>query len=602
MRTVLKVSFGWFVLCLPALDCTAGETRTILILDATAQMSAHLGQQRKIDVMKGAVSAAAARMDPKALFAAWAFGTNPSRKCEDRGELVHTQPVETAAGALDKALSPVQPRAARAPVFGTLQAALASQGEPKDAAVAAVIIAGTGDDCTGDICGEAKRLHDVYPNAKLTVLAAGMSEQAAANFTCAAKAMGGGFTAVKSAADLNRVLRQSLDIAPNAQPVKALVRPSEAPGAPAGAGKTSAGDSTETVTAAPSAPALQNPAVREQQQPDANTFLSFVLASGMPPLDAGVTWEIYKINTTPTGQLRVAEAPSWTGGGGQAKLKLGEGRYMVRAAYGFASAEEFIAAGAGKVEKTISLNAGTIAAEALQAQASQPAEDAFFVLYRRKTAVALEELGRSSEAPAVFHVNAGEYTIAAIAGLAKLHADVKVEAGKVSAVRMALNVGVLEIKTFAVEGSSKPVPAWHRLHAAASGPGKAPALIISGGSLRLQLPAGSYRLETEYGNARVESAVQVAAGQTASQSVVLGAGEAKISLPAGKPARVCAVYEADADRSAGPLGRAAGTSVSFILKAGDYDVECRPQGASAPGKSARIRVVPGETQQAKIED
>ena len=562
-------------------------------------MNAQFGQQRKIDAMKSAVAAAAVRLDAKASLAAWAFGTNPSKKCEDRGELVHLQPVETAASALDKVLSPVQPRAARAPVFGTLQAALASLGEPKDGAVSAVIIAGTGDDCTGDICSEAKRLHDEYPNAKLTVLAAGMSEQAAANFTCAAKAMGGGFTAVKSAADLTRVLRQTLDIAPDAQPVKAPVLPSAAPPE---AGKTSAVKSTETAVAAPSAPVGTNLAVREQPQPDANTFLSFALSSGMPPLEAGVTWEIYKINTTPTGQLRAAEAPSWTGGGGQAKLKLAEGRYLVRAAYGFASAEDAIAVGAGKAEKTISLNAGTVAAEALQAQGSQAAEDAFFVLYRRKTAVALEELGRSSEAPAIFYVNAGEYTIAATAGLAKLHTDVKVEAGKVSAVRMALNVGVLEIKTFAVEGSSRPVPAWHRLYAAASGPGKAPVLRISGGSHRLQIPAGTYRLETEYGNARVESAVSVAAGQTASQSVVLGAGEAKISLPAGKPARVCAVYEAGADRNAGPLGRAAGTSMSFILKAGDYDVECRHQGASEPAKRARIRVVPGETQQAKIED
>src|SRR5208337_2199104 len=52
--TVLKVSFCWFFLCLSALDCAAGETRTILILDATAQMSAQFGQQRKIDAMKSA--------------------------------------------------------------------------------------------------------------------------------------------------------------------------------------------------------------------------------------------------------------------------------------------------------------------------------------------------------------------------------------------------------------------------------------------------------------------------------------------------------------------------------------------------------------------
>ncbi len=117
---------------------------------------------------------------------------------------------------------------------------------------------------------------------------------------------------------------------------------------------------------------------------------------------------------------------------------------------------------------------------------------------------------------------------------------------------------------------------------------------------RVQLPAGDYRLETQYGNARVESAVSVTAGQAVTKSVILSAGQAKISLPAGKPARVCAVYEAGADRNAGPAGRAAGTSVSFILKAGDYEVECRAQGAPAPAKPAQIRVAAGKTQEAKL--
>ncbi len=609
MPTVLKVSLCWIALCLSAMSCAADGNKTILILDATAQMSAKLGQQRKIDAVKSAVAASVSRMESQAPLAVWAFGTNPGKKCEGTGELVRLQPAGTAARALDRSLSSVQPRAARAPAFGTLQAALESLGEPKDAPINAVLIAGTGDDCIGDICSEAKRLHIAYPNAKLTVLAAGMGEHAAANYTCASKAMGGTFTAVKSGTDLDRVLRQTLDIGQNTKPVKAPVQASAAPNAPAAnapaAAETSPAAKSPEPASAPApvqAPVEAKPAVQPAPQPEPNTVLSAVLAKGSAPLEAGVTWEIYKINTTPTGQLRTAETPAWTSGGGQGKFKLAEGRYVVHVKYGFATAEDGLTVSGGKNEKTIVLNAGTIAAEALQTSDAQAAEDAFFTLYRRKTPAALEELGRSSEDPAIFHVNSGDYALTASAGLAKLDANVKVEAGKVSLVRMALNVGTLEIRTFAVEGSSTPVPAWHRIFPITSDPAKAaaPLLRIAGGVHRVQIPAGNYRLETEYGNARVESAISVAAGRTVTQTVIMSAGEAKISLPAGKPAQVCAVYEAGADRNAGAAGRASGTSMSFILKAGVYEVECSAKGGH--GKPTRIHVVAGETRQAKIDD
>jgi hypothetical protein len=610
MRIVPKVFLCGIALSISATRCAADESRTILILDATAQMSAKFGQHRKIDALKSAVSAAVNRMNPDGALAVWAFGTNPANKCEDRGELVRLQPASAAAGAADKALAPIQPKAARAPVFGTLQSALEAAGEPKEAASSVVIIAGTGDDCTGDICGEAKKLHSIYPNAKLAVLGAGMSEQAAANFECAAKAMSGGFAAVKSATDLERVLRQTLDIAPNAKIMKApapvlAAAPAQAAPPAGGTEKNEAAASPEQAPAAPAtpaAPAEAKPSTPPQPQAEPNIVLSAALGSGATALDSGVTWEIYKIHVTPTGQLRPAEAPSWTGGGGQVKVRLAEGRYNIRAVYGFALGEDGLSIGTDKVEKTIVLNAGTIAAEALQARDGPPAENVFFVLSRRKSGGGLEELGRTSQVPAIFHVNAGDYVLSASSGLARLEAAVKAEAGKVSAVRLALNVGTLEIKTFADDGASKPVPAWHRIFPAAAEPGKgaAPLLRVAGGASRLQLPAGSYRLETEYGNARVESLVTVTAAQTVSQNVIVPAGEAAINFPSAKTSEVCSAYEAGADRNAGAAARAAGTSITFILKPGLYDLECRPAGAQAPLQQSQIRVAAGETAHAKI--
>ena len=606
MRTVLKLSLILVALGVAAPAPAWAQGKSILVIDATAQMSAKLGQVRKIDAVKTAAGDAASRMDPQSPLAVWAFGTDPAKKCEDWAGLVPLQPAGTAARALDKALSPVQPKAGRAPLFGALQAALAAAaaGEPKDAPLSAVAVAGTGDDCTAAICEEAKKLHASYPNAKLSVLGIGMSEQPAANLTCAAKAMGGEFTAVKSATDLHKLLRQALGVSADAKPAKpspALAIPAE-PAKPQDAGAKQAAAASEHAAPAPAhTPAEVKPATPPAPQPEPNTALSAVLADGQPPLGAGVTWEIFKINTTPTGQQKTAESPSWIGGGGKVQMKLAEGRYVVRAAYGYASAEDSIAVNGGKAEKTVALNAGTVAAEGLQTQGAGAAQGVFYTLSRRKQGGGMEELGRSSESPATFHVNAGEYVISASAGAAGLSSTVKVVAGKVSAVRMALNVGTLEIKAYEAEGAANAVFAWHRIYPAGESAKRA-LLTAEGVAPRVQLPAGDYRLETVYGNARVESAVSVAAGQTAARNVVLSAGQAKITVPAGKPARVCAVYEEGAERSAGPAGRAAGTAMSFILRAGIYDVECRAQGAPVPAKPAEIRVVAGGVQEAKLQE
>jgi hypothetical protein len=578
------------------------QNRTILILDLTAQMSAKLGQQRKIDAAKSAIGAAVSRMDPEASVSLWAFGTNPAQKCDGKKELAGMQGAGKAAPALSKALDALQPRAARAPVFGTLQSALEAAGGPPDRAVTAVVIAGTGDDCTGDICSEAKGLHSTYPNAKLTVLGIGMTEAPAANYDCAAKAMGGAFTPVKSGSDLDRVLRQTLGIAANAPKVASAqaqqtVPPSPAPAAAENKPLPESGAATGSQPA-PAAQAEVKQAAPSQAEP--NIALSATLASGMPPLGSGVTWELFKVTTTPTGQLRVAETPSFSAGGGQITAKLAAGRYQIRASYGFASAEDELTAGPDKIEKTVALGAGTIEAEAFLATGASRAEDAFFVLLRRKSPAALEELGRSSQMPAVFHVNQGEYVLSAGAGLAKVEMKVRVEMGRTAAVKLALGAGTLEFKTFAVEGSGKPAPAWHRIFAEGDGAAKSgvPVLRLRGSSHRLQLPAGNYRIETEYGAARAANTVTVAAGQAVSRTIVLEAGEAAITMAPGKPASVCAVFEAGADRNAGAAGRAAGTSMTFILKAGLYDVECKSKGQ--PSGQAQIRVAAGQTVQAKV--
>ncbi|MGA7323675.1 MAG: hypothetical protein WBX25_04145 [Rhodomicrobium sp.] len=609
MRIISSLAFALLALCSFGQACSAGDTPTIIILDATAQMSAKLGNERKIDAVKKAISAVPSYMPSESPVALWAFGTNPEKKCEGRRELVALKSASSAATAFGKALHPIEPKAARAPAFGTLTTALESIENVKNSPVSAVLIAGTGDDCIPDICTDAKRLHDLYPLAKLTVLGIGMSEPGVTGFTCAAKAMGGSFVAIKSGKELDHALRQALDTDP--QTPKQNSGAAQPAATSSSNKKATADTSTQTATANPSSskPADQDRKTQAEEkppapQPEPNAIISAVLAKDTPPLEAGVTWEVFKVTTTPTGQKRVAEAPSWTLGGGQARIRLPDGQYIARASYGSATASNEFSVGPTKAEPVIIVNAGTVAAEALQTPGGMPADDAFFILYRRNAQGGTEEVARSSEFPATFHVSAGEYVLSAYSGLAKLDTNVKVEAGKVSAVRIALNVGTLELKTLAAEGSLKLVPARQEIYAGAPEPGKSsPAFLrLEGSSHRIQLPAGTYRVVTNLGDAREESTVSVTAGQTTEKSIILNPGEAMITLPPKKPDQVCAVYEAGANRASGPAGRGAGAAISFTLKSGLYDVECHGKGTTASVKPSQIRVIAGEAQTLAIDE
>ncbi|MBJ7534167.1 hypothetical protein JDN40_08625 [Rhodomicrobium vannielii ATCC 17100] len=613
MRTGLAGLLGGFcvggLMLLPATGAAAAETRAVIVLDATAQMNAHLGAKTKIDIARASITGALAKLGPGASVSLWTFGGNPQKKCEDRADSLSGQSREATLPALTKALAKIEPKAGRAPAFSAVEEAVKAFGGDKP--VSAVLIAGTGDDCAADVCAAARALHDAAPQTKLTVFGLGANEKAAAAYTCAAKAMVGTFTAIKAPADLDKALRQTLADAQvetaKAAPASEAAPPAVAPAKPSttaipsppgtDAGKTAAATPDEAAPAEPPAAPADKPAPPAPAQPEPNVVLSATLAPGLPMLDAGVTWEIFKIVPTPTGQMREADAPLWVGGGGQAKAKLPDGRYKVQLTYGLATASAEVAVEGSRVERTVPLDAGTIAVEALKSPGGDPAVSAFFTLYRQGANDAREEIGRSSIAPAIFQVNSGSYILAATAGLSRLETPVRVESGKVSVVSMALNVGTLAIRTLAAPTAQTALPAWHRLFAEGANPAAkagAPLVRLSGASPRIDLPAGTYRLETVYGAIRDVRTVSVAAGRTTPENIILDAGEAKITLPSGKQDGVCAVYEAGGERAASPLVRAAGGEPHFILKAGRYDLECRAKNKPDAPRRAEIVIVAGE--------
>ena len=141
-------------------------------------MGATLGRKRKIDWVKSTVPAAIRRFAPGNFAGLWAFGTNPSKKCEDAGELVPLQPAASGSGAIDQKLASLQPKAARTPVTATLRASLKSLGNSAGKSTSVILITGAGDDCGVDICTSAKELKTLYPEAKLDIFGLAVSPPA----------------------------------------------------------------------------------------------------------------------------------------------------------------------------------------------------------------------------------------------------------------------------------------------------------------------------------------------------------------------------------------------------------------------------------------
>ncbi len=99
-----------------------------MILDATAQMGADLGQKRKLDLAKAAIGAAAAGWTLEAPSRSGPSAANPQKKCEDTSELLSPQPAEDCSRGRWTRRWRASPKASRAPAMGAVQAALKSAG------------------------------------------------------------------------------------------------------------------------------------------------------------------------------------------------------------------------------------------------------------------------------------------------------------------------------------------------------------------------------------------------------------------------------------------------------------------------------------------
>jgi hypothetical protein len=555
---------------------------TVFVVDNTAQMAAKFGQKRRIDAAGSAISAIGKRLGTSASAGLWVYGSAPADRCDDARESVAVAPAGQSIPAITAAVGDIKPSAARTPVAAAIRGALKAGGEDQPTTV--VVFTGSADDCNADLCGTARALQAIYSKAKVHIIGFSPSPQAVEALTCTAKALQGTFTAVKGQADLDKAVNAMVPAPPQApKKVGAAAAPSQITLNP------SVANAPADEQKPADQPAPKKPAPVELPP---NVELSAQLSADTPELPSGVTFRATKIETSPTGQKRIADNPSGSGAGGRARLRLAPGPYLIEATYGLATAQKEIVAGADRTEAAVVFNAGTVAATALASPGGKPAENVVFTLLQPKPSADASEVVRSASPQALFHVNAGQYRLVVGSGITRQELPITVAPGKVTAVTLPLNLGVLEVKSVAVEGQPKLLPAWYRIFR--SGPGGQRQLVgtAAGPVARVSLPAGSYVIRTEYGQTQSDTAVTINAGQIASQTVVLNAGE--VVIRAQNTGQTCSVFR-DGASGGTPVARGAGSEMRFVLPAAGYELRCAAPGPAATQKTFPIAIKAGDT-------
>lgn len=340
--------------------------------------------------------------------------------------------------------------------------------------------------------------------------------------------------------------------------------------------------------------------------PPPNVTLRALAAAERPPLQAGLGWRVLERPGAPVREEKIV----WSGGGAEPRIYLAPGRYYVEATFGFAkTGQEIEVAPDRSAESTLLLNAGTIRARGIAAPGKPALSDMFYILRRTNEAgMAAGEIGRSSLSQAIFHVPAGRYSLAMQHGLAKSEIPVTVIAGQETVAEGVMNAGEVRISAAATSEGPLLDDAVFFVY-----------VLESGGALRevarselreaaFSLPAGRYRIVAVYGLARAERVIDVKAGVSSEEKLVMNAGAVKLSsilandmkpMDRGVIYRVFAV-SGEQNGSSQAIATSAKPEAVFHLKSGKYRIESQ-YGWHNARQVREVDVVPGETTQIAFE-
>ena len=439
---VMTRPFSWVLLLLVALpaseaghaqaqDLVPEQPRAMLVFDASARMLEPFGPGTKQQAASGAVAGVIKRYVGQLQLGLAAFGHRNTAACSDF-EIV--QPVGAIVPQkLNQSIARFKPRgaAAIAQMLDLAARTVAPAGLGGDI----VLVSGGADTCQADPCTIAKLLGEAGKIHVHVIALAGGQGAVTRQLKCVADRTGGGYWRVKSEAELAEALNDAFAAVVRGESVSppVTVEAGQQAGVETNATGSDAAAQTEQELTALTPDASFNP----EGKPIVPVSMTALLTDAGPPINTGLVWRVYQL--APDAKAEPKLVISYKDAAPVAQLIAGD--FLVNVSYGKANITRKItvAEGAPSSELFV-LNAG-----GLKIIAQGPGGDPLPPEVISNDVLSSEErdpLGNGTKVAAgirpglTLRLNSGLYHLVSTYGDANavVHADVSVEAGKITEV------------------------------------------------------------------------------------------------------------------------------------------------------------------------
>lgn len=441
----------------PAAAAAAERPAAALVFDSSYSMWSQIDGANKVVMLREALGERLGQTG-KLDLAVLTYGAREEDACAAIDTVVPFGPL--AADRYTAAIGRVAPGKGATPLARALRQAAADIGFENRPATIIVVSDGL-DNCRTDPCATAAELKAVAPGLTIHAIAFDKVHQdELAGLSCMANETGGLFFPATSRAELDTALAAAFAAAERPagaaarqdRPQPAGAKSAAAPTPPLPPAPPAAGGDGPAGTGAPppvadAAARVARQAAQDESTGAANLRLRAVLSEGGPQLASGVVWRVFDARPDESGSFRVVAR----GSDPDPVFRLRNGRYVVHATYGRASATTEIEIGDDSRDETVVLNAGflRLAAQGPNAE-SLPEQRLSFSIYsseedqfgERKLILSAIEPGK------IVRLNAGLYQIVSQYGDANavVRGNVRIEAGQLSEVVVSHLAAMITLK------------------------------------------------------------------------------------------------------------------------------------------------------------
>jgi Ca-activated chloride channel family protein len=554
----------------PAVAADSALPRAVVIVDGSGSMWGRIANDRdKLSVVRQVLPEKIAELQGRADLGLVSYGHRRRRDCRDVETLVPVGPIDPAA--FEGAIRHLLPRG-KTPITSSLQQATAALGPAQPGVKPHIVLVADGaETCNLDPCAYAKELLAQRPDIVIDVVGIGVDDKDESALQCISAPSGGGNHRVD-------------DIEPLATAMTAIF------------------DAVKTGGAVAPAVPRQPPGLH----------LSAALAEDAAPLEADVSWRIYRkgessANAATPLQREAVAAPV---------LQLADGDYHVEARYGpLAAAADVSVKAAEAQSQKLSFNAGVVTGDARLGGDPAAGDEVILTLYdaARGEPGPDDILSHRRNRDAVFYLAPGRYSLKAHIGEAVMRQDFDLKAGERKTLPLQLPAGELAL-TAHLTGAAAPLDhAEYTIYRRGEGADGAYSVLLRtlDAAPRLVLPAGEYLVHVAEDAASASVAVSLAAGERKSLSLDLHAGILNLSALLGgtdpgqqgalafaiepvTPATSTTIRLAgNGTRTLEPALPAGSSRSRFVLPAGAYRVRTQFGNSNAVSETM-VTLTPGE--------